>query len=83
MALMDAPTCPNLDTIYRFIPLPWWLREDVELGLVCLNFGFYWTASHTDLASLPMVTLLNFIASTDCFNKDFYTAIIYRAIIVI
>lgn len=47
-----------------------------------LNFGVYWTASHTDLASLPMVTLLNFIASTDCLNKDFYTAIIYRAIIV-
>ena len=44
--------------------------------------AFYWTASHTDLASLPMVTLLNFIAATDCVNKDFYTAIIYRAIIV-
>ena len=83
MALMGAPMCLNLGTIYRFISLPWRLGEDIELGLVCLNFGVYWTASHTDLASLPMVTLLNFIASTDCVNKDFYTAIICRAIIVI
>ena len=30
-----------------------------------------------------MVTSLNFIAAIDCVNKDFYTAIIYRAIIVI